>query len=697
MIRSLQALGQYIRNALGDDPEAIVEQLALTSADDEVESDPEGRSARGTQQLYLGILDICPAQGLLRHRLEEVSPETLRRYLWLQLMKFSPGGDVRDVTVRDLKYLLGPVFAGLATKRLVLDEQQHEALDKLASVVAPALDRLCDLRGKTRDRFVLNLDGLRLDPPALTQHDGQLISVRDAVLKVAWDKLNEVEAKKRAEVLAKELRDLLGWKRDVQYVTLSIEGHPIAQEPAYRRFVFSILVDEPFSNAVQGTCHLCGTQAEVTMNFVPMRIKVYINDKVSFAGHLVRDGFLERYSVCKQCYIDLLLADRLLEQELESRLLQTSVFLIPEFLSEPTGKLDEVRRRLQRIRQESTELARLRELRRTPEDIARAAQERAGLYAALTLLFHEKQNMAVKVREVIAELPPSRIQAVIRAINMVNDAAAEDGWAAPFVPSDQESWFVGLDDLLDALPLRRSQSAPVVRPALTLARQLLQREPIDLTALHADFLEGARAIVSQHAGYWVVPRSWEQRTPNPDQLDRTLRQFIARTLALRLIARYVGCVDIGGAGVDAAIPDLYRNAMTGLELNEQEQSLFLIGILVARVASEQYRSDQSGTKPILEKLNYTGMSLPRVTVFATELFDKLRQYRLLSGPGAAENELLYAEALQRLTRQRDRWRLSDAENVYFILAGYSYETGRIIQAGKEKKAQAQEPVEELSI
>jgi CRISPR-associated protein Csh1 len=165
---------------------------------------------------------------------------------------------------------------------------------------------------------------------------------------------------------------------------------------------------------------------------------------------------------------------------------------------------------------------------------------------------------------------------------------------------------------------------------------------------------------------------------------------------LRLIAKQVGCIDRGGAPVDRVIPDLYRNAMLGLELDEQEQSLFLLGILVARVASEQYRSDQSGTKPILEKLNYTGMSLPRVTVFATELFDKLRQYRLLSGPGAAENELLYAEALQRLTRQRSRWRLSDAENVYFILAGYSYETGRIIQAGKEKRAQEQEPVEELS-
>ncbi len=695
MIRSLYLLGRHVREALGDDPVAIVEQLALTGAEDEAESGPDGGSGRETRPVYLGVFDICPTKGLLRHRVEEVSADTLRRYLWLQLMKFSPGGDVRDATVRDLKYLLGPVFAGLAPRQLGLAPTQHEALDALAPVLEPVLGRVRDFGGSRRDRFVVELSGLQVDPPVKSDYSGQYVSLHNGVLDIEGKKLREVEAKKRTEVLAKEIREILGWKRDVEYVTLSIEGRPLAQVPAYRRFVFSLLVDEPFADAVPGVCHLCGANAEVTSNFVPMRIKVYINDKVSFAGRLRSDGFLERYSVCRQCYQDLLLADRLLEQELESRLLQTPVFLIPEFLSQPTGGLTEVRRRLQRIRQDTTELARLARLRRTPEEIADAARERAGLYATLTLLFHEKQNMAVKIREMIAEVPPSRIQELIRAINVVNLAGEDDGWAAPFVLRGDLYWFGGLDNLLNTLPLRRSRGGPVVRPALTLTRQLLQHEPIDLSSLHADFLEGVRAIVSRHLGYWVVPSQWEQRTPGPDEVDRTVRRFVARTLALRLIAHEVGCVELGGVNVDTGIPELYRSAMLGLKLNEQEQSLFLLGVLVARVASEQYRSDESGTKPILEKLNYTGMSLPRVSVFATELFDKLRQYRLLSGPGAAENELLYAEALQRLTRHRDRWQLTDAENVYFILAGYSYETGRIIRAGKEK-AKEQQAVAEFA-
>ncbi len=684
MIRSLRALGRQIRQALGDDPAALVEQLALTSAEEGEGSSNGEASAQSSARSYLAVIDACPTRGHVRWHLEEASADTLRRYLWLQLMKFSPGGEVRDVTVRDLKYLLGPVFAGLAPKYLGVSSSQHSALDALLPVLKPALDRLRDFGGRSRERYVLDLSGLRVEPVP-PDYAGTAVRISHGLLEIDWEVVAQEDAKKRAELLATELRAALGWKRDVQYYTLSIEGRPLAQEPAYRRFVFSILVDEQFLDAQEGICHLCGMETTVTSNFVPMRIKVYINDKVSFAGKLVREGFFERYNVCKNCYLDIIIADRLLEQELETRMLETPVFLIPEFVSEPTGGLGEVRRRLQRIRQESTQLARLEELRRAPEDLARAAEERRRLYAALTLLFHEKQNMAVKVREVISEVPPSRVQRVIEAINRANLATEEGGWAAPLALSPRGSWFEGLNDLLESLPLRRSQGGPVVKPALTVARQLLQQEPIDAAALHADFLEGARAIISRHAGYWVVPPRWGERTPSVKEVDRQLIGFLARTLALRLIAAEVGCMVLGGAPVDSLIPELYRHAMTGLALDEQQQSLFLLGVLTARVAAEQFGSDQSGTKPILEKLNYTGMSLPRVTVFATELFDKLRQYRLLSGPRAAENELLYAEALQRLTRHRSRWQLTDAENVYFILAGYSYETGRIIRAGKEKK------------
>jgi len=133
------------------------------------------------------------------------------------------------------------------------------------------------------------------------------------------------------------------------------------------------------------------------------------------------------------------------------------------------------------------------------------------------------------------------------------------------------------------------------------------------------------------------------------------------------------------------LPQPYLGAAQALRLDNQETSLFLLGVLMARVAAVQYKDSDGRSKPILDKLNYTGMSAPRLLAFATSLFEKLRQNRLLVGEGAAGNERLYSEAMRLLTSERNQWRLSDQANVYHLLVGYSYETNRMLT--KEENAE----------
>lgn len=682
MIRSIRALGAHVRQALPDGPSWIVEQLSLTTDDEE-----DNKGLGGRQ--YLGTLDLYTAQRMLRHGLAEVSSGILKRHLWLNLMKAEPGGDVRDVTVRDLRHLLGPVFVGLAPGLLFGRQPGQEAppgVVELEGILAPVKPVLRDYgqAANRRVRFLLDLDGFRLEPlPASTQPSEYLRIDEGGCLRVDWNRLDQVDGRKRADELAKALRAVLGWGRDVAYFTLAIDGRPLAEEPAYRRYIFWHLVERPFAEAALGRCHLCGEERRVTSDFRRFRIKTYITDKTSFASGLVEAGFSRCYVVCQECYLELMIGDRLLEQQLETRLLQTPVFVIPEFAVETSLDYEAAMRRLALVRQEATELDRLQELRRTPDDLDRAGRERAQRYAYLTLLFHEKQNMAVKVREVVAEVPPSRVQAVIRAINYLNDVVEREGWARPLA-NERGTWMLGLRDLLYTLPLRRQRGAPEVRPALTLARQLLQAEPVDERSLVAGFLEAARAITSQHAGYWLVPERWARQTASQREVDAALRQFLCRTLALRLLLSELGCVTRGGVTMDRQVPEPYRSAVEGLQLDAQQQALFLLGVLLARVAHRQFVDSDYSSKPVLEKLNYGGMSLPRVLTFATELFDKLRQYRLLTDYSPAENELLYSLASIGLTAERARWRLTDPENVYFILAGYAYETGRIIQQGQQR-------------
>jgi CRISPR-associated protein Csh1 len=87
------------------------------------------------------------------------------------------------------------------------------------------------------------------------------------------------------------------------------------------------------------------------------------------------------------------------------------------------------------------------------------------------------------------------------------------------------------------------------------------------------------------------------------------------------------------------------------------------------------------------------MTVSRAQRLATDLFDKLTQYRdrnrrpLLR----ARNEKVFAQAQALLTKNKENWSLSAVENVYYILSGYSDTTLRAIRGGSGGIAEEQTP------
>lgn len=70
----------------------------------------------------------------------------------------------------------------------------------------------------------------------------------------------------------------------------------------------------------------------------------------------------------------------------------------------------------------------------------------------------------------------------------------------------------------------------------------------------------------------------------------------------------------------------------------------------------------------MDKLNYQGMSFPKLIGLANQLFEKLRQYDRLG-----YNARYYAEMKRILDgNRRENWPLSPEENVFFILSGFSF-------------------------
>ncbi len=124
------------------------------------------------------------------------------------------------------------------------------------------------------------------------------------------------------------------------------------------------------------------------------------------------------------------------------------------------------------------------------------------------------------------------------------------------------------------------------------------------------------------------------------------------------------------------LPEEQRDYLERLSYTEEQAALYLLGTLVAEIANAQWRlgpGGKNGDKTILNKINYAGMTVSRTQRLATDLFDKLTQYRDRNRrPLLRErSETAFAQAQALLTKNKENWSLSATETVYYILSGYS--------------------------
>ena len=124
------------------------------------------------------------------------------------------------------------------------------------------------------------------------------------------------------------------------------------------------------------------------------------------------------------------------------------------------------------------------------------------------------------------------------------------------------------------------------------------------------------------------------------------------------------------------------------------RALFYLGILVNRVAVAQYQKEHK-TKPILKKIQFQGMNEKDIYRLYGDTVEKLRQYEKMNlfVEGIMNRFHYYFGTLEK------NWSLNDQENVFYIMAGYSYVVGNKspdlskeeIEAQKQTIEESKEP------
>jgi len=583
----------------------------------------------------------------------ELDRARAREILWLGNVKANDDQD-RFVT-GTLAYLISQTIPNVA-RSCFAPENLKDAL----SALFPSHYRDFGERAGSHWRYVLDLSRFGIGLDWLDLEQTPINKCKDRCNKVASLLLEKSGVSMKAPAL----------------FALKLNGQLLSSHPGYHTYLFRRLVSQYFAGAEIGVCHLCGCRGPVTMKLKELRFKAYITDKVNFAAGVRQEGFRKNYRLCQPCYESLLLGERFTGSQLRQNLLRTTSYVIPEFSRPEHITQTGLRRAAQDTVKKIDDLKRIGSVSEFGSRIDRKQE-----FYQLTIVMVDTGGMTSKwkVLELIPEVPPSRIDKVIESVSVAQS------WAEKLFGERHFGWLGGLEDLPFLLPIGKSRDGWKVRPALAMAKHLILEEPPPLQSLIGGFLQVARA---RHYGSESFVAMDEEEI------------YILRTLTFLRFLRELRLIQMTGERATVVeIDEPYANVLNELAFNVPQRAVFMLGVLLARVASEQYKASRpspsgteavlgrgdngrstGGSKPVLEKVNYHGMSLMRVRQFSVDIFDKLRQYRRLT-----DSERDWTTAKLLLEAEATRWPLSDQDNVYYLLTGYAYETRLIMTSGKSKQ------------
>lgn len=597
--------------------------------------------------------------------LEAEGEKSSARYLWLGNAA-GANSDQDRVTTDNLGYLLTQTVPNLL-QRLSPETELHKKLGELVDKLYLDLGEPDEVgvRGGgayRRYRRFWDLGSLGMD---------------NVSVEAARERVREAN---NAREVPKLLNDALYAKygsrlgRERMLFTLELDGELVVDDEAYQEYLENVLVDTVFEDASYGRCHLTGKEGPVTSNMTRFAFKYYITDKQGFAAGARPEGFGATMGLSKEAYKALLVGERFVRRRLGFYLAGTNGYLLPDLytLEAPKTFSGDLDLTLKAVKSRTDLDLGLQD--EVDQEIERITE--GGSYA-LNLLFYRQNKANFKVLSLVQDVPAYRLQDLRRRANKFS---REVGGA---LFGESKQWDLTLRNIYYLLPVRKSGTNVLSKPVLEFYATLIGGGLVDRRDLVDGFVE---LINVYHFGNYA---SYQIREPQQDA-DYALVRYVAHTNLLLGYLRSLKQLkeeDLGTEYLkDLDLPERQREYLERLNYTEEQTALYLLGTLVAEIANAQWRlgpGGKNGDKTILNKINYGGMTVSRAQRLATDLFDKLTQYRdRKRRPLLRErNEKVFAQAQALLTKNKENWSLSAAENVYYILSGYSDTTLRAIRSG----------------
>lgn len=458
-------------------------------------------------------------------------------------------------------------------------------------------------------------------------------------------------------------------KKQQGLYTLCVNGQPITEYPDYHR-----LIEDHFSSQAPAApakkksknkqhlqCSYCGStdSGEYLSKAIDFSIKYYNTGQLIFASQMNKKHFDNNMVLCRECHDAMRTAENYIKSNLSMRLGGFEVYLVPHYIFGDTGmeELDVLFGKIIHTFNSAKAIVNYDAYRGQLDDLK---EESGDLLYLINLIFYKRSNQSTKILKMVADVSADVFEKTDTALMEM------ESWRQRFFERARLKG-IGFNSFYENAPVKLNEKdkKPVsYRHVLNLYEIFFNEKHIDRKIIIGDLCECIRIKWFEQPGY------------NASEKDglKFFEYKILRMLAYMRFLEAYGMLE-RSEGMDVSelmIPEDMKEYVSAMGYDEDETCLFLLGTMIGSIGRAQKReSGEEGTyKPILNKLNFNGMDRAKVKRLSSEIFNKMRQTKVLR-----YNEKIYAAHKTLLDKgMQGSWPLNKDENLFYILSGYSYQT-----------------------
>ena len=224
--------------------------------------------------------------------------------------------------------------------------------------------------------------------------------------------------------------------------------------------------------------------------------------------------------------------------------------------------------------------------------------------------------------------------------------------------------YFNLQSIYRIIPVRDGQKSKV-NPVLNLFKDILEQKSVQQEVLFDHFITLALC-------HWYSRHRAFPNVRKIDSFDFAIKDAVFKYSALIYALKQLNLIDMETEKkqeeTNETVKSEFQQRVDGffekMEYDEAEKAIFYLGRVLSSVAYAQYKKGHE-SKPVLNKINFNGMDAPSVVRLSLDLAEKTRQYNI-----HRETDWNFARFREKFNEKN--WPLTKEQNVFYLMAGYSF-------------------------